>query len=140
MDTLIPDGSAALKTVLAGMAGGARTWSRGDEGATPFEAKILIPGQPARISTHYSDLVRGPLDTMSRAAGQNPPQPNFGLLITFGEPTEVRVYDEDLVLDETLRRVIGEFGTLMLRNAFMPGVHRAEGLQRWINMMIEENG
>lgn len=127
MDTLIPNDSAALKTVLGGMVGGARTSSRGDQGGTPFEAEILIPGQPAQIQAHYADLVTGPLDAMSRAAGQNPPQANFGILIAFGGPTEVRVYDEDFVLDGMLRRVIGEFGSMILRNAYMPGANRAEG-------------
>ena len=127
MGALIPDDAVALKSAFAGMAGGAGTSSRGVQDGTPFEAEILIPGHPARIRDHYADLVTGPLDVMSLDAGLEEPKRNFGLRIAFGRPTEVQVYDGDMVLDETLRRQIGQFGAVILRNAYMPGVHRAEG-------------
>jgi hypothetical protein len=88
MDPLIPNDSAALKTALTGMASGARSSSRGNEGGIPFGVEIVISGQPARIQAHYADLVSGPLEAMSRAAGVLPPQPNLGLRITFGQPND----------------------------------------------------
>jgi hypothetical protein len=127
MGALIPDNAVVLKSALAGMVEGAGTSSRGVQDGTPFEAEILIPDHPARIRAHYADLVTGSLDAMSRDAGLAPPQRNFGMRVTFAQPTEIQVYDKGMMLDETLRRVIGEFGAVILCNAYMPGVHRAEG-------------
>ncbi|NQV84728.1 MAG: hypothetical protein HQ494_13020 [Rhodospirillales bacterium] len=125
MGTFIPSDSAALKATLKGLQGGGS--SHGNQGGTSFDVETLIPGHHARIKDHYADLVTGPLDAMSRSVGLTVPQNNFGLRLAFGQPTEVEVYDRDMVLDAALREIIGEFGAVVLRNAYMPGVHRAEG-------------
>ncbi|MBC8339797.1 MAG: hypothetical protein ISR51_07375 [Rhodospirillales bacterium] len=127
MNVLIPDESPALQSALAGLGLGTKMASQGSVDGTPLEAEILIPGLPDRIREHYADLVTGSLQTMSRDAGLSPPHLNFGIRLSFGRPTEVRVYDSDMVLDEMLRSLIGEFGSVILQNAYMPGANRAEG-------------
>ena len=52
---------------------------------------------------------------------------SFGLLISFDQPTEVLVYDDEWRLPEGLRELTRVFGPVILRNAYLSEAKRQEG-------------
>lgn len=84
-----------------------------------FTAEVVIPGYSNNITSHYK------VDSSGLPAGAD--FQNFGLLITFDQPTEVLVYDDEWQLQDGLRGAIEAFGPVILRNAYLQEAKRAEG-------------
>jgi hypothetical protein len=83
-----------------------------------FRARLGIPNYARRLAARY---------------GADPaalPVPfevdHFGVVVTFERPVELAVHDAGRVLDEGLRAVVGRFGPVILRNAYLPERGRAE--------------
>lgn len=90
-------------------------------------AEICIPNAIDKINRHYGDLIPQGVENLARAEGLASPFKHFGVRLTFDTPTEVEVYDRELVLAEDLKALIAEFGTVILQNAYMSDTCRHEG-------------
>jgi len=91
----------------------------------PCDVKLSIPDYQSEIAIHYASLLRGK-SVRSFAARTNVPCnfDHFGVEIRFHRPSEIVVHDQELSLDETLRRIVQRFGPTILKNAFLPAAIR----------------
>jgi hypothetical protein len=55
---------------------------------------------------------------------------HFGLIIEFGQATELALHDEDMRLPAEARVLMEEFGPVLLKNAYLPGNIEAVGHRR----------
>lgn len=88
-------------------------------GPVPFTAQIAIRNHTENVRRHYAaqlDACNVPIQYQQ-----------FGVLIEFERPVELRVHDGERVLDDGLREIVGTFGPVMLRNAFMAEAERTGG-------------
>lgn len=89
-------------------------------GATELTIRIGIPDYQARISAHYSDIFKAAPAPLNESSPARIQFENFGLLLDFGEPTEIPVHDDDRRLDENIRGLIARFGPVIFGNAYLP--------------------
>lgn len=90
-------------------------------------AEICIPNAADKISHHYGDLLPLGLAGLVRNEGLAEPFKHFGVRLTFDKPTQVEVYDRELVLADDLKALIAGYGTVILQNAFISDTCRHEG-------------
>ena len=120
-----PTGLTTLKDIVGRLENSPEKPAYGSLSAG-YAVSFAIPYLPQRISKHYADLIEGGLDGLCKRALLPPPHPHFGLVVEFAKPNEVHVFDDERVLDNTLRELIGRFGTIILRNAYMAEKYRKE--------------
>ena len=90
-------------------------------------AEICIPDAHDKISTHFRDLLPRGLSALVASEGLVQPFHNFGVRLRFEEPTQIEVYDRELLLAEDLKALIMAYGTVTLENAYMSDTCRSEG-------------
>lgn len=101
---------------------------RGGVNGTRYTAGIVIPNYVNEIERHYKTR----RDTFPAGNGFE----HFGVLITFDQPTEIEIYDNEFRLDPPLRELIAAFGPVILRNAFMSARRRSEGQRNIFGNLI----
>ena len=92
----------------------------GGLGKATFQARIGIPGYAEKVTRHYADIAPGGLAPICDQASIVPPFQHFGLICEFDNPTELRIHETDLSLDEHLRELVQRFGSIVIRNAYLP--------------------
>jgi len=87
----------------------------------PFQLSIAIKGYSDKIITHYSEFIKNDIRDICQQAeipyalNFN----NFGLIISFKTACELDLHSQDMVLDNNLKELIAEFGTIVFRNAYL---------------------
>ena len=98
----------------------------GKVNGSAFQARIGIPAYAENVARHYNGICGGKLEQLCRKIEIPPAFPNFGLVCEFDRPVELAVHDDDLTLDEGLRRIIDRFGPIIIYNASLPTDARRE--------------
>lgn len=93
----------------------------GKAGGSAYRARIAIPGYGERVARHYAGLLGSGLAAACADAEIPFTLPHFGLVLEFAAPTEFALHDEAMILDETIRGLVGRFGPVVLRNAYIDG-------------------
>lgn len=88
-------------------------------GGTSYTARVAIPDHGDNVAQYYGAAVRNSVVPLQF--------PHFGTIIEFANPTELSVYDENRVLENSLREIVEAFGPLTLRNAYLPERSRRDG-------------
>ncbi len=93
----------------------------------PYHAAIAIPDYGRKIASHFACG-----DTLGlRRIGNETSIPfnfqHFGLICTFEDTVELAVHDDELTLDDALRRAVARFGPLIIRNVHLPRSGPKEG-------------
>lgn len=99
---------------------------RGQMSGNPFSLRIGIANYPQRIQEHYCDLVDAPIGVFGVRMLHPIRYRHFGLVCEFDTPTELHLYDGD-VLCSNLHRLTDRFGPVVIRNAHLAMAIRAEG-------------
>ncbi len=99
----------------------------GKAGSNTFRARVAIPYYGRNISEHYAEFIGPGLADLGRRISTSFDFSSFGLIIQFDKPQEIKLYDEDFVLDQDVKEAIAEFGPVILRNAYMSSKCRSEG-------------
>ncbi len=97
---------------LAGLHRDPDTTFEGRLNGASYRARIAIPDYRPRIEKHYGRQLG--------ALAIDFPFRHFGLAIEFDEPVELAVHDDERRLDDGLRALLRRFGSLTLRNAYLP--------------------
>lgn len=87
----------------------------------PYSAQIAIPDYGARVVKHYADVAPEGLDVACSQAGVPFDIPRFGLIINFDHMAEIAIHCGNMVLDESIRALVGQFGPVIFRNAYIAG-------------------
>lgn len=98
----------------------------GELANTPYRARIAITDYGRTIANHFTDLLPRGLSDVCRRTSIPFAFSSFGLICEFERPLELNLYDDDMVLDENLKEIIGQFGPLILRNVYMSSKCRTE--------------
>ncbi len=82
-----------------------------------YTARVAIPDYRERVARHYS----------CDPGSLSPPFefPQFGIIVEFATPTEIALHGADMHLDESVRTVLGRYGAVSLRNAYLPPQDRS---------------
>jgi len=109
--------AAAFNSLLRNPEGAVSGAHRG----VPFRARVIVPGNRARIDRHYRDIV--PALSSNRHAPSDMPRAfeQFGLQLCFERPAEIAVHDRNMMLDPSIRALVATFGPVILRNAVVGG-------------------
>ncbi len=103
---------------LAGLQRDPDTVLEGRLNGAGYCARIAIPNYGARIEKRYGrELSALAIDFPFR---------HFGLSVDFDTPVELAVHDDGRRLDDGLRALLRRFGSLTLRNAYLPDRARAD--------------
>jgi hypothetical protein len=97
---------------------------RGGFHGAGYEARVAIANYDQLIARHYQAIAPDGLAAACSLADIHFDTPQFGLAITFEEQTEIAVHDCDMVLDESFRSLVAQFGGIFLRNATIAGAAR----------------
>ncbi|MBT4490414.1 MAG: hypothetical protein HOC72_22935, partial [Rhodospirillaceae bacterium] len=89
-----------------------------------YQARVAIANYDQCLTRHYRAIAPKGLAAACNLADIHFDTPQFGLIITFDEPTEVAVHDGDMVLDQSIRALIAQFGAVSMRNATIAGAAR----------------
>lgn len=106
-------------TALRGLADGRTKRVTGTADGAKFSARIVIQNHKENVRRYYAAQL-GDCEVPIQFQ-------QFGVLIEFERPVEIRVHDGGRVLDDRLREIVGTFGPVMLRNVFMPESERTGG-------------
>lgn len=93
-----------------------------------FTADIQITEYPLAVNRHY-----GP---EALHAGEAEAFQNFGLVIAFGEPTELLVYDAENNLDPLIKDLVAKFGAVIFRNTYLSERKRSEGQRNIFGSLV----
>ncbi len=96
-------------------------------GGDHCSARLAIPHAGYRINRHYAKLLSNVAEERIRTAGVDNPFSHFGLILDFERPTLVHLFDDNLVLASNVKRLIGAFGPVILRNAYITEEFRSQG-------------
>ncbi len=97
---------------------------RGNLQGVSYAARIAIPNYDAAITRHFATIALNGLATASKLSNIPFALSGFGLIIAFEQRAEVAVHDADMVLDESIRALVAQFGAVMFRNACIAGPGR----------------
>jgi hypothetical protein len=97
---------------------------RGEVRGAPFTASVIIPQYGARIAQHYRDIAPRGLSEVAVRADIPFSLEQFGLRIVFERPCDLALHDDDMNLDDSVRRLVGRFGPVIFRNACVAGSAR----------------
>ncbi len=86
-----------------------------------------IPESNSRINRRYAKLLGNGALERARNAGIDDPFRHFGLILHFAQPTLLPLYGDDLTLAPDVKRLIGAFGAVIIRNAYMAEELRSLG-------------
>ncbi|MDP6689024.1 MAG: hypothetical protein QF384_05980 [Alphaproteobacteria bacterium] len=86
-----------------------------------YQARVAIANYDQHIAKHYRAILPDGLAAACSQADIHFDTPQFGLIIEFEEPAEIAVHDGDMVLDDSLRALVAQFGGVILRNATVAG-------------------
>ena len=89
-----------------------------------YEARVAIANYDQLIARHYQAVAPDGMAAACSLADIHFDTPQFGLAITFEKQTEIAVHDCDMVLDESLRALVAQFGGVFLHNAPITGAAR----------------
>jgi hypothetical protein len=89
-----------------------------------YSAHVALPDYGHVIARHYRAAAPDGLPAACNLADIHFDTPQFGLIIAFDDPAEVAVHDGDLVLDQSIRALVAQFGAVFLRNATIAGTAR----------------
>jgi hypothetical protein len=89
-----------------------------------YGARIAVRDYDRIITRHYRAIAPDGLAAACSLADIHFDTPQFGLVIAFDDPAEVAVHDGDLVLDQSIRALVAQFGAVFLRNATIAGAAR----------------
>jgi len=87
----------------------------------PFKLSIAIKDYSDKIIEHYRELIKEDIRGLCQQA-EIPYALNFkdfGLIISFETACELELHNQDMALDNNLKDLIAEFGTIVFRNAFL---------------------
>lgn len=90
-----------------------------------FKASVLIANYPSKICSHYNLKSVAALAKRCHEAQIEVPFQHFGILIEFKKATQLPLFDQSGVLDEGMRLLIGVFGVVIIRNAFLDSYGRS---------------
>lgn len=96
-------------------------------GSVSFQLSVGIADYGQKITRHYDKQVGSGLKAICQKADLPFDLTSFGLIVSFEKPLELVLYDDDLSLDETAKRIIGQFGPLIFRNAYLSNKFRNQG-------------
>ncbi len=91
-----------------------------------YRARIAIPGYGDIVASHFAGACGDGLDQVCRRSDIPFNFQDFGLIFEFDRPVELAIHDAELTLDENLRRIVGRFGPVIVRNAYLPADSRRE--------------
>lgn len=96
-------------------------------GGVGCRVHCAIPESSRRIGRRYAKLLGNGALERARMAGIDDPFRHFGLIFRFARPTRLHLYDDDLTLAPDVKRLIGAFGAVIIRNAYMADEFRSLG-------------
>jgi len=99
----------------------------GQFGQSQYCANILIPQYKNTIETVFKDTINGSLQTECDKIDMACNFTHFGLVIKFSKPTEIKLYDENLHLDQGLCEIISDVGPVIFKNAYFESSIRDDG-------------
>ena len=100
---------------------------RGQLGGIEYEARIVIPGIRENITRHYAAFIRGNLEQLCAEIEVPLPPADYGVEITFSEPAELKLHNENLVIHPGLRDIMAKNGPVIIRNACLDEAQRNLG-------------
>ncbi len=89
-----------------------------------YKARVAVPDYDHIIAHHYRTTAPDGLAAACSLADIHFDTPQFGLIIDFDDPAELAVHDGDLVLDDSIRTLVAQFGAVFLHNATIAGTSR----------------
>ena len=92
-----------------------------------YTAKIVIPHYKLRISEHYREEINGNLDQLCTRLKLPLVFKHFGVSITFDNPLQLRLHDDDMNMIESLHHIIKEVGAVIIKNAYLDSEHISMG-------------
>ncbi len=92
-----------------------------------YGLRIAIPNYSSHLAAHYAEFIHPSLREICRRALIPFDFQHFGLICEFDRPTELDLYDQDMILDDGLRRAVHKFGPVTFKNAHLGVVQRGGG-------------
>jgi len=92
-----------------------------------FKAKVIIPNYIERIKQHYQQQIDTNIDHHIEVNKLPALTKHFGINISFNEPTEIQLHDNDMALENSIKLLIENFGAVIIKNAYMESKQRDIG-------------
>lgn len=119
----VPQGAFA-PTAFAGLRPDPRRTVGGVFKGIPYTARVAIPDYDRRIARRYQAVAPLGLAAVSQRSEIPFGLPRFGLVVAFEQPAEIAVHDAAMRLEDSIRALVGEYGPVLFRNAFIAGPER----------------
>lgn len=89
-----------------------------------YDARIAIPHYGDNVARHYAELLPTGLSEVCSHTSIAAPFRHFGLICEFAKPVELNIHDAELNLQPGIRELIGRYGPIVLKNAYLPADSR----------------
>lgn len=90
-----------------------------------FKASIIAPDFRREVQQHYADIVGNDLLAFCRRSDLDMPFDNFGLQLEFERAAELSLHTAELLIDDNLRKLMDQFGPVIIKNAYLDADIRA---------------
>lgn len=85
-----------------------------------YSAHIAIPNYRTRIMNHYRNIIDGDLNNhCNKAEIPMLDHEHYGVIIKFDQAVKLNLHNSDLELDNGIKVLIKQIGTVIIKNAYM---------------------
>lgn len=107
-----------------------------------YTAKIAIPNYKNIVAEHYKDLIGNNIEDYCRKSEVSPIYEHYGTIITFEQPLQMEIHNDEQVLEPGLKELMQRSGPIIFKNAYLSAKHR-QVMQRnrfpHLNFHIDRN-
>jgi len=114
----------------------------GNYAGVNYIAKMAIPNYKNIVAAHYKNIINNNIDNYCRKSEVSPIYEHYGTLITFEQPLQIDIHNDEQVLEPGLKELMQQAGPVILKNAYLSPKHR-QVMQRnrfpHLNFHIDRN-
>lgn len=94
---------------------------------TRYQARIIIPYYKQKVASFYQQYLDSDIDQYCRNHHFPLVFQHFGIEIKFESPLQLRLHDDEMMMNTNMHQLIKEAGAVIIKNAYLDSEHRSMG-------------